>query len=83
LPPPVTTVVVGGGDRVEASDINRLRKFDGIISHNAEVTAGAHNFGLAKQELHCSEIAGSPVDRHGLRHSDLTGRPANRDDPFG
>ena len=51
---------------VEASDIDLFRKFNGVINLDAKIANSTLDLGMAKQELHCSEVASSPVDQHRL-----------------
>jgi hypothetical protein len=46
-----------------SSDINLFRYGKGIIDLNAEVRDGAFDLPVPKQELHCAQIAGTPVDQ--------------------
>ncbi len=54
------------GDRVEHSDIDLLRDLDGIIDIDTEISNGALDLRMSKQELDSSKVPGSPADQHGL-----------------
>ena len=43
------------------SDLNRIADFDAEVSHSAL------DLGMPQQKLDCAQIAGAPVDQHGLR----------------
>ena len=49
-----------------SSDVSLLRYRKGIINLDAEVSDGALDFGVAKQELNGSQVACSPVNQRGL-----------------
>ena len=44
------------------SDINLFCYGQGVINLDAEVSDGAFDLGVAEQELHGSEVAGSAID---------------------
>jgi hypothetical protein len=44
------------------SDLNLFRYRQCIVDFNAEIPDRAFDLGVAKQDLHCAEIAGAPVD---------------------
>ena len=48
------------------SDLNLLRDRERVVDLDAEISDGAFNLGMTKQELHCSEVAGAPVYQRGL-----------------
>ena len=48
------------------SDINLFRYREGIIDLDAEVSDGAFDLGVAEQELHGPQVAGSTVDQRRL-----------------
>jgi hypothetical protein len=65
----LTTSAHGG----TASDIDLLRDLDCIIDLNTEVTDGALDLRMSKQQLDCTQVAGAPVDQHGLCASQRVG----------
>lgn len=48
------------------SDVDLFSYREGIIDLDAEVSDGAFDFGVAKQELHGAQVAGSTIDQRRL-----------------
>ena len=51
------------------SDVNLLGDLNRVVDFDAEISDRAFDLGMAKQELDCTEVAGSPIDQSGLRSS--------------
>jgi len=56
---------------------------EGIIDLNAEVSDGAFDFGVAKQELHGPQVAGSTIDERCLCSPQRMGAKEIRIEPDG
>ena len=48
------------------SDVDLFSYREGILDLDAEVSDGAFDFGVAKQELHGAQVAGSTIDQRRL-----------------